>query len=89
MAKNKFEEETTKPGPALQRPIVSRSGAYGDFDNDDDLDLLITVNNGPDRLLCNENVIAFAALIRLTVGNIPWSGICLKFICISSEQFRL
>lgn len=52
---NKFEETTSKVGPALQRAIVGRGAAYGDFDNDGDLDLLITANNGPARLLRNDN----------------------------------
>jgi enediyne biosynthesis protein E4 len=34
---------------------VGRGAAYGDFDNDGDLDLLITANNGPARLLRNDN----------------------------------
>ena len=55
LSKNKFDEVTTKLGSALQRPIVGRGAAYGDFDNDGDLDLLITANNGPARLLRNEN----------------------------------
>ncbi len=52
--KKKFEEMTGKLGRALQRAIVGRGAAYGDFDNDGDLDL-ITSNNGPARLLRNEN----------------------------------
>jgi enediyne biosynthesis protein E4 len=55
ISKNKFEEVTTKLGSALQRPMVGRGAAYGDFDNDGDLDLLITTNNGPARLLRNDN----------------------------------
>jgi hypothetical protein len=55
LGKNKFEEVTAKLGPALQRPIVGRGAAYADFDNDGDLDLLITANNGPARLLRNDN----------------------------------
>jgi enediyne biosynthesis protein E4 len=51
----KFEEKTRELGRALQRPIVGRGAAYGDMDNDGDLDLLITSNNGPARLLRNEN----------------------------------
>ena len=34
---------------------MGRGAAYGDFDNDGDLDLLITANNGPARLLRNDN----------------------------------
>jgi hypothetical protein len=55
LGKNKFEEVTTKLGSALQRAIVGRGAAYGDFDNDGDLDLLITANNGQARLLRNDN----------------------------------
>ena len=53
--KRKFEEVTSKVGRALQRAIVGRGAAYGDFDNDGDLDLLLTSNNGPARLLRNDN----------------------------------
>jgi hypothetical protein len=53
--KGQFENMSTQLGPALQRPIVGRGAAYGDFDNDGDLDLVITEANGPARLLRNEN----------------------------------
>ena len=53
--KGLFENMSTKLGPALQRPIVGRGAAYVDFDNDGDLDLVITEANGPARLLRNDN----------------------------------
>jgi hypothetical protein len=53
--KKKFEEMTAKLGRAMQRAIVGRGAAYGDYDNDGDLDLLIMSNNGPARLLRNDN----------------------------------
>ena len=52
--KRRFEEATPKAGPALQQRVVARGAAYADFDNDGDLDLLITANNGPARLLRND-----------------------------------
>lgn len=55
LGKKRFEAVTAKLGRALQRPMVGRGAAYGDYDNDGDLDLLITLNNGPARLLRNEN----------------------------------
>jgi enediyne biosynthesis protein E4 len=54
LGKGKFEEVTTKVGAALARPVVGRGAAYADFDNDGDLDLLITANNGAARLLRND-----------------------------------
>jgi hypothetical protein len=53
--RKKFEEVTARLGRALQRAIVGRGAAYGDVDNDGDLDLLITTNNGTARLLRNDN----------------------------------
>jgi hypothetical protein len=51
----KFEDVSAKVGPALQQPVVGRGAAYLDYDNDGDLDLVVTANNGPARLLRNEN----------------------------------
>jgi len=67
--KKRFEEKTSQLGRALQRAIVGRGAAYGDIDNDGDLDLLITSNNGPARLLRNENANQNDLLRVKTVGT--------------------
>jgi hypothetical protein len=55
LGRKKFEEVTEKVGRVLGRAIVGRGAAYGDFDNDGDLDLIVTANNGPARLYRNDN----------------------------------
>jgi len=50
----RFEAVAAASGEALQRPMVGRGAAYGDYDNDGDLDLLVTSNGGPARLLRND-----------------------------------
>ncbi len=39
---------------AFARPLVARGAAYGDFDRDGDLDVLLTTNNGPAVLYRND-----------------------------------
>ena len=65
----KFEDAATKLGRALQKEIVGRGAAYGDFDNDGDLDLVITANDGPARLLRNDNGNQNDVLRVKTVGT--------------------
>jgi hypothetical protein len=53
LGNKKFQHMNASLGQALQQPAVARGAAYGDYDNDGDLDLLITANNGQARLLRN------------------------------------
>jgi hypothetical protein len=47
--KGKFDQVN-----AFTKPIVARGAAYGDFDRDGDLDILINTNNGPAYLYRND-----------------------------------
>ncbi len=49
-----FRDLAGQAGSSFASPKVSRGAAYGDFDNDGDLDVLITTNNGPAYLYRND-----------------------------------
>jgi enediyne biosynthesis protein E4 len=50
-----FENVSDKHGPDLQLPRVSRGTAVADFDNDGDLDILVSNNGQEPQLLLNES----------------------------------
>ena len=52
----RFRDITRQLGEGVLRPITARGCAYGDFDNDGDLDVLITTNNGPAYLYRSDGV---------------------------------
>ena len=49
----RFEEVSAAAGPAFALSEVSRGAAFGDLDNDGDVDVVVTNNSGPARLLDN------------------------------------
>src|SRR5262249_30025785 len=83
--KGDFHEVTQTLGAAFARPRVARGAAYGDIDNDGDLDIVMTTNNGPAVLLRNDggtnkslrlrligirsNRSGLGAVVRVTTGT--------------------
>ncbi|HEY3443557.1 MAG TPA: CRTAC1 family protein [Paludibaculum sp.] len=49
-----FRDVASQMGPGFLAPKVARGAAFGDFDNDGDLDVLITTNAGPAYLFRND-----------------------------------
>ena len=49
-----FEDVSARPGPILV-PAAHRGAAFGDFDNDGKIDIVVTVLNGPPQILMNRS----------------------------------
>jgi hypothetical protein len=50
----RFRETSGEAGPPFQLSEVGRGAAFGDIDNDGRIDIVVTNNNGPVRLLLNQ-----------------------------------
>ncbi|MGH9532753.1 MAG: CRTAC1 family protein [Terriglobales bacterium] len=73
--KGKFEETTKSLGAAFASPRVARGAAYGDIDNDGDLDLLITTNGGAALLFRNDGATNRSLRVRLRGTSSNRSGL--------------
>ena len=63
-----FEEVTDRARAAFELTEVSRGAAFGDLDDDGDVDVLVVNNNnGPARLLVNR-----------AAGDTPWLGLVFR-----------
>jgi hypothetical protein len=66
---NKFNDSAAAVGGGFASSKVGRGLAYGDFDRDGDLDLLITTNNGPAYLYRNDQLAGNRSLRFHLVGT--------------------
>jgi hypothetical protein len=65
----KFSDVAREAGGGFETPIVGRGLAYGDFDRDGDLDLLMTTNNGPAFLYRNDQTAGNRSIRFQLVGT--------------------
>jgi hypothetical protein len=75
LGSRRFENVTTSAGPGFALEKVSRGLAAGDFDNDGDLDLLVTNNGQTADLLRNNSDHGNALIVRLVGKESSRDGI--------------
>ena len=54
LGNGRFQDVSAKAGPAIRVPNLGRGCAFGDFDNDGDVDVVINNLDGPPTLLRND-----------------------------------
>ena len=67
--KGSFRDIASEVGGAFDQPKVGRGLAYGDFDRDGDLDLLLTTNNGPAYLYRNDQLAGHRSIRFRLIGT--------------------
>src|SRR6266851_1379361 len=68
-----FEDLSSKAGPSFSVPAPHRGAAFGDLNNDGKIDIVVTVLNGPPKILMNR-----------TKNNNHW--IILKLVGVKSNR---
>jgi hypothetical protein len=88
----KFRDVAEGVGGGFETPKVGRGLAFGDFDRDGDLDLLMTTNNGPAYLYQNDQMAHHQSIrfhLRGTISNRDAIGAVVRLFYNGQSQSRM
>ncbi len=87
-----FVDVTNSVGGGFDTPKVGRGLAFGDFDRDGDLDILMTTNNGPAYLYRNDQLVQARSIrfhLQGTKSNRDAIGASVRIFHDGQSQSRL
>lgn len=80
----KFEDVSMQAGTGISAPTASRGCAFGDFDNDGDVDFVVNVVNGPPQLVrCDSSLNNNWIKVRTQGVKSNRSGIGARLRCVT------
>jgi enediyne biosynthesis protein E4 len=81
-----FADISLQVGPGISEPAASRGAAFGDFDNDGDIDVVVnTVNDFPQLLRCDTKLNHNWIKIRTIGTKSNRSGIGARLVCVTQS----
>ncbi len=92
LGNGKFRDVASEAGGGFEKSRVGRGLAYGDFDRDGDLDILMTTNNGPASLFRNDHLAGNHSIrfhLRGTKSNRDAIGATVRIFADGQSQSRV
>ncbi|HET7258839.1 MAG TPA: CRTAC1 family protein [Candidatus Acidoferrum sp.] len=79
-----FEDVSSQAGSGIMVPVASRGAAFGDFDNDGDIDVVVnTVNDFPQLLRCDSRLASNWLKVKTIGTKSNRSGIGARLRCVT------
>ena len=87
LGNGRFADVSRLGGEAIVRSLAARGAAFGDFDNDGDIDILVNpINDLPQLLRCNSASGNHWTMIKLRGSRSNRSAIGARVICVTGDD---